>query len=317
MPDADVERAETLLHIGDPIRGRQWQTALPDLVPNLDVRQWPDIGDSATIRYLAAWNPPEGVFAALPNLEVVFSVGAGVDHIDFAAVPKFIPVIRMTEPGLTQGVVEYATFAVLALHRGMLRYFDLQRNADWIAAEAVPTSTRRVGVLGLGILGGAIARHLVTLSFPVSGWSRSARQIDGVTSFAGSAALPAFLAETDILVCILPLTSDTRGILGAEIFAALPQGASIVNIGRGDHLDEEALLSAMDDGHIAEAVLDVTRQEPLPPSHRFWNDPRILITPHIAGTTSVAGGATAIAENIRRYRSKMPLTGVVDRLAGY
>lgn len=307
-----------LLHIGSPARGRQWQTLLPALVPGLAVRQWPDTGDLATIRYVAAWEPPAGLLASLPGLELVFSVGAGVDHLDLRAVPARVPVVRMIEPGLVRGMVEYAVFAVLALHRGMLGHAARQRRGEWAAEEAlVATPDRRVGVLGLGAIGSAVATRLATFGFPVAGWSRSTRTIDGIETFAGRDALPAFLQRTDILICVLPLTPETHGIIDAEMLAMLPRGAALVNIGRGAHLDEAALLAALDTGQIGGAVLDVAAAEPPPADHRFWQHPRILLTPHIAGTTDVRGGAAAIADNILRHRRNMPLTGMVDRRAGY
>ena len=308
----------TLLHVGDAARGQAWQALLPELVPDLTVRQWPDIGDDpGAIRYLAAWAPPADLFARLPALEVVFSVGAGVDHLDADAIPAGIPLVRMIEPGLVAGMVEYATFAVLALHRDMLGHAERHRHGQCAPGVRREAGARRVGIMGLGAMGAAIAEKLVAFGFPVSGWSRSPRTVDGVTCHAGAAALPAFLAASDILICVLPLTDATRGIIDASLLAQLPAGAGFVNMGRGGHVDEAALLAAVRGGHIAGAILDVTAVEPLPADHPFRAEPRILVTPHIAGTTSVEGGARAIADNILRHRRGAPLTGAVDRGAGY
>jgi len=315
--DPETNRTETLLHIGDPARGRNWQAVLPMLVPGLTVRQWPDIGDPAGVRYVAAWQPPPTLFDRLPDLELVFSVGAGIDHIDQASLPGHVTLVRMIEPGLIQGMVEYATFAVLALHRDMLGHFDRQRRGAWDHAAAPPASARRIAILGLGEMGTAIATRLATFGFPVSGWSRSPRTIAGIHCVAGKAALPGVLAAADILICALPLTPETCGLIDATTIARLPRGAMIVNMGRGGHLDEAALLAAIDHGHIAGAVLDVAAQEPLPADHRFWSDPRILMTPHIAGTTDPAGGARAIAHAIERHRRGETPRGVVDRERGY
>lgn len=307
-----------LLHVGSPARGARWQESLPALVPGLTVRQWPDAGDTAAIRYLAAWAPPAGLLASLPNLDLVFSVGAGVDHLDLAAVPAHVPVVRMIEPGLVRGMVEYAVFAVLALHRGMLGHIARQRQGTWGDADPVTaTPARRIGVLGLGVIGSAVAARLVSFDFTVAGYSRTPRSIDGVDTFAGDANLAAFLARTDILVNVLPLTDTTRGIIGTATLARLPRGAGLVNIGRGGHVDDAALLAALDSGQVGGAILDVTAQEPLPAGHPFWQHPRVLLTPHIAGTTDVGGGAAAIAEQILRHRRGDALTGVVDRQAGY
>lgn len=310
--------SDVLLHVGSPARGEQWQTLLPALVPGLTVRQWPDVGDVAAIRYVAAWAPPAGLIASLPRLEVLFSVGAGVDHLDLATVPANVPVARMIEPGLVRGMVEYAVFATLALHRGILTYGAQQRAGAWGDAPAsTATAARRVGVLGLGAIGGAVAARLASFDFAVAGWSRSPRPIDGVETFAGEAALADFLARTDILLNVLPLTAETRGIIGATTLGRLPRGAGIVNIGRGGHVDEDALLAALDRGQIGGAVLDVTAREPLPAAHPFWRDPRIMLTPHVAGTTDVRSGAEAIADQILRHRRGEPLVGIVDRHAGY
>lgn len=307
----------TLLHVGDPARGEIWQALLPSLVPGLQVRQWPDIGDPANVRYVAAWQPPSTLFRDLPALDLIFSVGAGTDHIDTTALPADVPLIRMIEPGLTQGMVEYATFAVLALHRGILGHIARQRQALWVKNPVMPAAHRRVGILGLGAIGSAIATRLATFGFPVTGYSRSPHRVDGITSVAGTDALPGFLAATDILICVLPLTPATHHFINADLLAMLPVGASIVNIGRGGHLDEAALRASLDAGHIAGAVLDVAEQEPPPPDHWFWADPRILLTPHIAGTTDPAGAAAVIADTIRRYRTGEPLVGVVDPARGY
>ncbi|WP_156025888.1 2-hydroxyacid dehydrogenase [Sphingomonas phyllosphaerae] len=309
---------EVLLHVGSPARGARWQELLPTLVSGLIVRQWPDVGDPAAIRYVAAWAPPAGLLASLPHLEVVFSVGAGVDHLDLSDVPAHVPVVRMIEPGLVRGMEEYAVFAVLALHRGMLGHIAQQRQGAWGDADPVTaTPARRIGIFGLGAIGGAVAARLASFDFAVAGWSRSPRSIDGVETFAGDATLAAFLARTDILVNVLPLTDATRGIIGAATLARLPRGAGLVNIGRGGHVDEAALLLALDSGHVGGAILDVTSREPLPAGHPFWQHPRVLLTPHIAGTTDVSGGAAAIAEQILRHRRGDALTGVVDRQAGY
>lgn len=264
-----------------------------------------------------AWQPPKDFPQRYPNLRVVFSVGAGVDQFDLSPFPKRLRLVRMRDPGITQGMVEYATFAVLALHRDLPAYLAAQREARWQALPWVPAQRRRVGVMGLGSLGCAVAEQLLGLGFMVSGWSRSRRQIDALQCFAGDEELNAFLADADILVCLLPLTDTTRGILSREIFNRLPRGARLLNVGRGAHLNEADLLRALDDGQLSAVILDVLDQEPPPDEHPFWQHPRILLTPHVAATTQMESGYDVLLGNIRSNRAGQPMDGEVDLTTGY
>lgn len=305
------------LYKSDPVRGTEWAKLFAAKAPDLPFRIWPDHGDPREIRYLAAWMPPDDIMATFPNLELLFSVGAGVDQFDFSRLPPDLPVVRMVEPGIVDGMVEYVTMSVLALHRDLIPYIA-QRNAqEWRQIRVLPAATRRVGVLGLGMLGEAVCRKLAGFGFPVAGWSRSRRAIDGIECFAGAGEMPAFLGRTDILVCLLPLTQETRGVLGAELFAGLPRGARLVNVGRGGHLDQDALIAALDAGQLSAAVLDVTDPEPLPAGHPLWSDPRVLITPHIASMTQPETAVEVVLDNLRRHRAGEPLIGLVDRGRGY
>jgi glyoxylate/hydroxypyruvate reductase A len=306
-----------LLYKSDPARGTEWARLLAEKAPDLPFRIWPDVGDPSEIRYLAAWMPPDNIMAQFPNLELLISVGAGVDQFDFSKLPPELPIVRMVEPGIVDGMVEYVSMAVLALHRDLVPYIAQQREQVWKQIRVWPASTRRVGVLGLGMLGEAACRKLGGFGFQLAGWSRSQRMIDGVTCFAGVEELPDFLARSDILVCLLPLTGETRGMLGADLFARLPRGAKLVNSGRGGHLDQDALLAALDSGQISAAVLDVTTPEPLPAGHALWNHPRVLITPHIASMTQPETAVDVVLDNLRRHRAGEPLLGLVDRRRGY
>ena len=223
----------------------------------------------------------------------------------------------MVESGIVDGMVEYVSMAVLGLHRDLIDYVAQQRDEVWKQIRVRPASTRRVGVLGLGMLGEASCRMLKNFGFQVAGWSRSRREIEGVSCFAGADELPDFLARTDILVCLLPLTDETRGMLDAELFAQLPHGAKLVNTGRGGHLDQDALLAALDSGQISAAVLDVTTPEPLTKGHPLWSHPRVLITPHIASMTQPETAVDVVLENLRRHHAGEPLIGLVDRKRGY
>jgi len=207
--------------------------------------------------------------------------------------------------------------SVLALHRDLPTYIRQQREGRWAAHRVYPASKRRVGVLGLGVLGCAVLDQLRTLGFQLAGWSRTRRQIDGVACYAGREELPAMLAGTDILVCLLPLTQETRGILDAKLFQHLPRGVSLVHVGRGAHLDHQALLDALESGGLSSAVVDVTDPEPLPAGHPFWAHPKILLTPHIASMTQPETAVEQVLDNIRCHQAGAPLMGLVDRSRGY
>ena len=307
----------TLLYKADPERGKQWAALFAAKAPDIDLRLWPDAGDPAAVRYLAAWQPPDDPASTFPNLEVIFSVGAGIDQFDLSGVPDNIAVVRMTEPGIVEGMIEYVVQSVLTLHRDFFDYARQQAARVWQPLPARPAASRRIGVLGLGMLGRAVLERLAPFGFPCAGWSRSAHTLPGVDCFAGTAALDAFLARTDILICLLPLTDATRGLLDARLFSALPQGASFVSVGRGPQVDQAALLDALDRGHLQHAILDVTDPEPLPPSHPFWTHPRIRLTPHIASATRPETAVDVVLENIRRHRNGQPMTGQIDRARGY
>lgn len=298
-------------------RGRVWANSFAQAAPDVEFRIWPDVGDAADIRYLAAWTVTRDLLDSLPNLAVLFSVGAGVDQLDLSQVPDPVTVVRMVEPGLTDGMVQYATFATLALHRDMLDYRQAQAAHRWAPRSLLPAARRTVGVMGLGNLGQAVLAALRPFGFPLLGWSRSGGAIDGVQVFAGAPALPAFLAGCDILICLLPLTDDTRGILCRKTFDLLPHGAAIVNVGRGGHLVEADLLAALDDGQVSGAVIDVLNAEPAGPDHPFWSHPRILLTPHVASQTRDESSADVLIANIRRHQAGEFMQGQVDRSRGY
>jgi glyoxylate/hydroxypyruvate reductase A len=301
----------------DPQRGQVWAQVFRQEAPEVDFRLWSEVVDADDVRFLAAWEPPSDIAVRFPRLQLLFSTGAGVDQFDFGALPPQLPIVRMVEPGIVQGMVEYATHAVLDLHRDMPAYRRAQSQRRWQPLSVRLASERRIGVLGLGSLGQAVLDKLVGFGFDCAGWSRSPRALDGVRCFAGAGALPDFLARTDILVCLLPLTDATRGILNRELFARLPKGAALVNAGRGGHLVEADLIAALDSGHLSAAVLDVLEPEPPAPDHSFWTHPRILLTPHVASMTQPDTAVSVVLDNIRRHQSGEPLRGLVDRARGY
>jgi glyoxylate/hydroxypyruvate reductase A len=301
----------------DPVRGAEWARLFASKAPDMPFHLWPSTGDAQRVRYMAAWTPPADIKRNFPNLEVLFSTGAGIDQFDLTALPPELPVVRLAEPGVVAGMVEYVTMAVLALHRDLPSYIRQQRQESWVPQRVYAAGKRRVGVLGLGVLGRAVLQRLSTFGFQLAGWSRTRHQLEGVHCHAGPEGLSAMLADTDILVCLLPLTAQTRGILDERLFNQLPRGASLVHAGRGAQLDHEALLGALDSGWLSEAVIDVTDPEPLPAGHPLWRHPRVLLTPHIASMTQPDTAVDLVLDNISRHQAGQPLVGLVDRSKGY
>lgn len=255
-------------------------------------------------------------FSHFPRLKAVLNLWAGVERIVGNPTLK-VPLTRMVdEEGLTQGMVEYVTGHTLRHHLGMDAYIR-ESDPRWIRRVPPLSRERPVTILGLGALGTACAQALTGLGFDVTGWSRNAKSIDGVTCLHGEDGLPRALSTAQILVLLLPDTAATQNLMNAETLAQLPRGAAIINPGRGPLIDDDALIAALDSGQIAQATLDVFRVEPLPPEHPFWAHPGITITPHIAAETRPGSAARVTAENIRRSEAGEPLLHLVDRSAGY
>jgi glyoxylate/hydroxypyruvate reductase A len=307
----------SILYRSDAPRAAAWARYFAEHAPDLDFRVWPDAGKLEEIEYLIAWQAPREFLAALPRLKVLFSSGAGVDHVDFSAVPTHVPIARMVEPGIINGMVEYVSLAVLALHRDFFDYVAAKASRSWNTLEVPPASSRTIGVMGMGVLGRAVLERLAAYGFRLRGWNRSLRAMHGVQSFAGAEQLQPFLAGCDVLVCLLPLTPATRGILNRELFAMLPANAALINVGRGPHLVDADLIEALDSGRLSRAILDVTDPEPLPPEHPFWTHPRVFLTPHVASMTQPESAAPILLENLRRHQRGEPLLHVIDRSSGY
>ena len=306
-----------ILYRSDAARAALWARYFADHAPDLDFRVWPKAGNLEEIEYLIAWQAPREFIATLPRLKVLFSSGAGIDHVDFSALPAHVPLVRMVEPGIINGMVEYVSLAVLALHRDFFDYVAQKAARSWNPIEVPPASARTIGVMGLGSLGCAVLDRLASYGFQLRGWNRSSRDIEGVETFTGVEQLHSFLGGCDVLVCLLPLTAATERILNRELFQGLPRGASLVNVGRGPHLVDADLLAALDSGHLSRAILDVTDPEPLPADHAFWTHPRVFVTPHVASMTQPETAAPILLEKIRRHQRGESLVGVVDRGRGY
>jgi len=307
----------SILYRSDTPRAAAWATYFAEHAPDLEFRIWPDAGNLGEVEYLIAWQVPADFVAQMPNLKVLFSSGAGIDHVDLSAVPAHLPLVRMVEPGIINGMVEYVSLAVLALHRDFFDYVAQKSARSWNPLEVPPASARTIGVMGMGSLGCAVLQRLASYGFRLRGWNRSPRSMQGVETFAGRDELQPFLAGCDVLICLLPLTPATQGILDRDVFAALPTGAALINVGRGPHLVDADVLAALDSGQLSRAILDVTEPEPLPPEHPFWTHPRVFVTPHVASMTQPQTAAPILLENIRRHQRGEPLAGIIDRCRGY
>jgi len=296
-----------------------WRDAMLRLDPGLEIRLWPEAGAAAEIDAAVIWGAQylEGL-RQFPNLGLIVSMGAGVDHlVRPPGPPPGVPVARLKDARLTQGMVEWVLLNVLRFHRQDPDYRALQAARVWEELPAPETSARCIGVLGLGEIGGAAARALAGLGFAVMGWSRGPKTMPGIETFHGAAGLDAMLARSDMLVCLLPLTPETRGIIDARSLGLLPAGAFLINGGRGGHQVQEDILAALESGRLAGAALDVFEPEPLPADHPFWAHPRVFMTPHAASLTSPDSAAPQVVANIQRLRRGAPLLNLVDFAAGY
>jgi glyoxylate/hydroxypyruvate reductase A len=295
-----------------------WVLSLQELDPNCDIRVWPNVGHPRDVLLALVWNHPKGELAKYPNLKCIASMGAGVDHIlSDPDLPPGVPVTRVVHESLTRSMVEYVLLSVLDFCRDMETYRQDQRDRRWAPRFPRPRAELGVGIMGLGELGSACARKLVELGYKVLGWSRTPRSVEGVASFWGREQFGDFLSQTDVLVCLLPLTPQTEGILNRETFSRLRSGAFLINAARGKHLVEEDLLEALGSGWLCGARLDVFRQEPLPADHPFWIHPRIQVTPHISSLTEPQAVAPQILENYQRVCRGLKPFNRVDPQRGY
>lgn len=308
----------SLLFACDDVPPAPWIEALRAELPGLDIHVWPDCGEPRAVEAALIWGPHASQMGKFPNLKAILSLGAGVDHILRApGRPADIPVVRLVDPGLRQGMCDYVACHVLRHHRDMPAYEEQQKKALWIERRQTLGPECRVGIMGLGTLGTACAEALLGLGFDVIGWSRSRKTLNGVGCFYGIEGLHPFLTQSEILVCLLPLTPDTTGILNRATLSALTPGAALINVGRGEHLVEADLLFLLETGQISAATLDVFRTEPLPRDHAFWNHPKITVTPHIAAVTLARTAAPVIADTLRRLAKGQKLLNVVDTERGY
>ncbi|MDG1858690.1 MAG: glyoxylate/hydroxypyruvate reductase A [Emcibacteraceae bacterium] len=307
----------SVLYRGDRARQQKWQELFAEFAPDFPFLVEKDIENPESIKYILAWDYSPEMIRNFPNLEVFFVLGAGVDQFDLSLFPQHVSLVRLVEPSIIDGMVEYVIFATLALHRDMLSYLRFQREARWDPIQTTLASNRRVGVMGLGSLGQSVISGLKSFGFSLFGWSRSIHEIDGVTCYAGSDGFSDFLSNCDILICLIPLTLETKNILNKSLFDQLPFGAGLINVGRGGHLVEQDLLDSLDEGHLSGAVLDVIAMEPALPDHPFWHHPKIIMTPHIASMTNPESAARVVINNLKRHRRGEPMIGEIERTKGY
>lgn len=295
-----------------PVFGRQ--------VPEADVRIGNQLGALDDIEVAVCWNPPPGLLARMPGLKLVQSIGAGVDHLlSDPDLPPDVPVCRVIDPGMAAGMSAYVTWAVIHQQRHFDRYLEHARHRRWREEPIVAPHRHTVGIAGFSWLGGACARALAAIGFSVRGWHLGAARAapPGVALYRGEEQLDAFLEGCNALVCLLPLTPKTHGFLSERVFARLPPGAHLINVGRGDHLVEADLLAALASGQIGCATLDTFSGEPLPSAHPFWDEPRITLTPHIASRTDLEVIAHQTLDNLTQVRQGLRPPSSVDPRRGY
>ncbi|NUT16153.1 MAG: glyoxylate/hydroxypyruvate reductase A [Cupriavidus sp.] len=303
-------------------RYEPWIEGFAEALPEATCVTWDDSrGEAAD--YAVVWRPPVEMLRGRTDLKAVFNLGAGVDGIlrlrdeDPQALPAGVPIVRLDDAGMAAQMAEYVTSAVLRYFRRLDDYAAQAHAGKWKFLKPHRREDFTIGVMGIGTLGTHIARTLAGFGFPVRGWSRTARAVEGVVGFHGDAGRAPFLDGLRVLVNVLPLTPQTENILNGELFGKLAQGAYVINVARGQHLVEADLLAAVQAGQVAGATLDVFRTEPLPAEHPFWQEPRITITPHISALTLREDSIAQIAGKIRALRAGQPIAGVVDLQRGY
>jgi len=295
-----------------------WLAALHSIDPNLNIEVWPQIRDLKDVQFVVSWDQPPHVLNQFPRLKCISSIGAGVEHLlNDSTRPVGIPLVRLVDDDLKQSMAEYVMLGVLEHFRRFPDYRRQQEQAIWELQQIPHISQLGIGIMGFGEMGQYVAGKLSDFGFQVHGWNRSRKRTGHIKVYSGRDELGKFLKNTDILVCLLPLTPETENILNAQNFGQLPSGAYLINAGRGGHLVEDDLLSALDSGQLSGALLDVFTEEPLPKQHPFWFHGKITITPHIASVTNPESASAQIVENYHRVLSNEPLLNLVDVDRGY
>jgi len=291
---------------------------LQQKLPNHKLHQWPDCPDPAAIKYAIAWGAPDNFFDGMDNLQAILSLGAGVDHVlKHPGLPQGVPIIRLTDAGMADKIAEYVLYGTLRAQRGFHRYEQLQRDCSWQPLEDIHAHEFSVGIMGLGVIGNRVAQVLSQTGFTVTGWRRSRSGDHCVPCYFGPEQLKEFLAQLNVLVCLLPLTEATTGIIDKNVLLQMPAGGHLINAARGGHVVDADLIDALDSGHLQSALLDVCVPEPPPSDHAFWHHPAITLTPHIAGPTQHRETVEQIVASIELLDANRTPPGLVDSAAGY
>jgi glyoxylate/hydroxypyruvate reductase A len=294
----------------------RWRGAFARALPEARIDCWPDA--PTAVDYALVWKPPEALFRAVRVRRAIVNLGAGVDRLlALAPLPPDVPILRLEDAGMAEQMAEYVALAVLAAFREQRAYALAQQRRDWAPRARLDKRTYAVGLLGVGVLGRAVAAALAPFGFPLVGWTRTPQPVPGMAMFAGMEQLPSVLAQARVLVCMLPSTPATRHLLDRSRLAQLPAGAHLVNVARGDLVVEADLLALLDAGHLASATLDVFEQEPLPAAHRFWHHPGVTLTPHVSAATLTAETVAQVAARLRALDRGDAVPGIVDRQRGY
>jgi len=308
----------SLLCMFHPRLGQGIAPLLRERLPSETLRVWPEIGVRDDIEAALIWRVVPGLFEGTERLSFVSATGAGVDHLLCEpSLPKEVPVTRIADQAFASMMADFAIGWIIHIHRDFSHYLARQKECRWDPLPIRAASDCRVGVMGQGLMGATLSARLHAQGYSVAGWARQPRSSSLWPVYAGSADFAEFLARSDILVNLLPLTKATTGTLNSSTFERLPVGASLIHLGRGEHLDERALLSACESRHLRHAVVDALTVEPLPPEHPFWNHPSIIVTPHVASQAPPEAVVRVFADNLHRSRQGAPLINVVDRAAGY
>lgn len=295
----------------------EWRTGIQAIDSSISIQVWPEVSDPDIVLGAIVWNHPEGSLRGFPNLKFISSMGAGVDHIlKDPELPEDVPIVRIVDDALTKSMSSYLIMATLYYQRNLQKYISDKNNRVWDQA-APPEKDISVGIMGMGVLGSDVARKLSSLEFKVYGYSNTKKDVEGVSSFAGENELKPFLEKINVLICLLPLTKNTKDILNLEFFKKLNRGTYLINAARGHHMVEQDLIEAIELGYISGAFLDVYRKEPLPKDHRFWNHPQIMQTPHIASITNPHAAIPQILKNLKAVTRGESLENKIDRAKEY
>jgi glyoxylate/hydroxypyruvate reductase A len=293
----------------------KWKENFQRIDATVEIQVYPEIVDEASIEAVLLWQHPKGILKQFPNLKLICSMGAGVDHIlSDHEIPDNIPIVRIVDEKLTFSMTNYTLMGILNYHRQIVRYQNNQKDQIWDMSN--PEIEIHVGLLGVGALGGDVIEKLKFMDIPVSGYGKNPKSDLDYPYYFGD-QLQEFLNQVNVIVCMLPLTKDTENFLNIDFFKSCKKGTYLINVARGNHLVEEDILVALEKGYLSGALLDVFRKEPLPKEHPFWESERIMITPHIASVTNPDAAAPQIIENYHRMKNRQPLINSIDRSLGY